>query len=291
MDCGFSKGGGDHPRQPHPIDSMAEVGRMFDGYDTGVLYADTHVGRLLEELDRQGVLDETSVIVSADHGEGLGELNAYGAHCFADHPTARVPLIVRWAGPGGTGPEAVKSRASPTVDSALRYQFDLAATVLDLLGIAVPDSWDARSFAGAIEGEGGEGDPGRDSLVLSNLAQSCQRCVRWRHAGRELLYMRTYHPGYHAIPEEALFDVAADPHELENLADGEHGALEEARGLLEQWRNEALVRSASPDPIEVVLAEGPEMAGGVHDRYRKRLRETGRSVWAKRFSEGGRPCG
>src|SRR5207248_4662020 len=116
--CGYDdKPYGDWPRQPTKIDSMEQVRRMFDGYDAGVRYADEHIGRLFNALADQGVLDETAIIISADHGENLGELNIYGDHQTADQITCRVPLIVRWPGilTGGR------------VDRALHYHVDLAA--------------------------------------------------------------------------------------------------------------------------------------------------------------------
>ena len=60
--------------------------------------SDRHVGVLLGQLEGLGVLNDTAVIISSDHGECLGELNAYGGHCFADGCTAHIPLIVRWPG-------------------------------------------------------------------------------------------------------------------------------------------------------------------------------------------------
>ena len=47
-------------------------------------------------LDDQNVLEETAIIISADHGENLGELNIYGDHQTADQITCRVPLVVSW---------------------------------------------------------------------------------------------------------------------------------------------------------------------------------------------------
>ena len=61
-------------------------------------YADEHIGTILEALDDLGVLDETIVIVSADHGESQGEFNVWGDHQTADHSTCRVPLVIRWPG-------------------------------------------------------------------------------------------------------------------------------------------------------------------------------------------------
>ncbi len=71
--------------------------------------------------------------------------------------------------------------------------------------------WDGESFAAALTTPA---DEGRDFLVLSQGAWSCQRSVRW---GKWLL-IRTYHTGLKDFPEYMLFDIEADPHETMNLA-------------------------------------------------------------------------
>ena len=82
----------DYPRIPAQLDSMAAVKQWIDGYDTGIRYADAHVGRLLNALADAGILDETVIMVSADHGENQGELNLWGDHQTADVPTAHRAL-------------------------------------------------------------------------------------------------------------------------------------------------------------------------------------------------------
>src|SRR5206468_7183731 len=124
-------------KQPTSAHSMDQVRRMFDGYDTGVLYADHHIGRIFNALADQNILDDTIIVISADHGENLGELNIYGDHQTADYPTCRVPLIVRWPG--------LTNANQPSVDVALHYHFDFAATTIELLAAPVPVNWDARS--------------------------------------------------------------------------------------------------------------------------------------------------
>ena len=118
---------------------MAAVRRMFDGYDVGVLAADRCVGRLLQLLEELGVAGDTAIMIGADHGETLGELNIYCDHQTADEHTTHVPLILRWP-----GLEAGRRRA-------LHYQIDVTATVLELLGQQVPQSWDGRPFATGLE--------------------------------------------------------------------------------------------------------------------------------------------
>jgi choline-sulfatase len=263
-----------YTRQPTEIASMAEVRRMFDGYDTGVRYADELLGRLLNTLADEGVLHETVLVISADHGENLGELNIYGDHQTADLITTHVPLIVRWPGAAGRG----------RVDTALHYQADFAATLIEMLGGTVPENWDGASFADAFR-EGREA--GRDYLVVSQGAWSCQRSVRFE----DWICIRSYHDGHHGFPEHMLFDVRGDPHEQRNLAPERPEVVARAMSLLDDWHGR-IMRTAThgQDPMWTVMQEGgPEHTRGQLRRYLERLRETERSEWAERLAAA-HPC-
>lgn len=191
-----------YPRQPRQIDSAGAVRAMFDGYDTGIRYADHHVGRLVSALADLGVLDETAIMVSSDHGETLGELGIYCDHQSADYQTQRVPLVLRWPGLAAGGR-----------DTSLRYQIDVAATVVQLLGGEVPGTWDGAAFASELEAGR---RAGRDHLVLSCGAWTVQRSARFD----DWLCIETYHDAYHGFPEVMLFDVIADPHQTVDRAPG-----------------------------------------------------------------------
>jgi choline-sulfatase len=258
-----------YPRQPSVIDSMQQVRRMFDGYDTGVLYADQHIGYILNALADQNVLDETAVIISADHGETLGEFNIYGDHQLADHITCRVPLIVSW-------PEIT---TTARVDPALHYHVDFAATTIELVGGNVPPNWDGYSFAASLK----QGQPsGRKFLVLSQGAWSCQRAVRFD----DCICIHSYHDGYHAFPDTMLFDLSNDPHEQHDLAGTEPQTVTRAMSMLEEWYTQMMRTSSSGhDPMWTVMKEG----GAFHTRgllpeYLKHLRETGRGGWADKLA-------
>lgn len=263
-----------YPRQPGKVTGSASLRRHFDGYDTGISYADYHVGKIVDALKRQGVWEETAVIVSADHGENQGELGLYAEHAVADVPTCRIPLIVRW--PGG--------RAG-AIDAGLRYNLDLAPTLMDLLGAKPSPTWDGQSFAGSITGDGAEG---RDELILSQCAHVCQRSVRWS----DWLYIRTYHDGFHLFPDEMLFDVNDDPHEQVDLASNRPDLCREAAWRLAQWHDAQMRRMAengrpAVDPLWTVIREG----GPFHARhagpnsplpaYLERLKRTGRAGGAE----------
>lgn len=261
----------DYPRQPLVIDSMDAVRRMFDGYDTGVLYADRAVGALLDELEGLGVLDDTAILISADHGENLGELNVYGDHQTADQMTTRVPWILRW--PGVTDELAGRGH------QALHYQVDAAATVIELAGGEVPPGWDGRSFADSLQrGE----DRGRPWLVMSQAAWSCQRAVRLHHDGRAYVCIRSYHDGFHGFDEIMLFDLDADPHEQTDRAGERPEVVRAALACLDQWHADMMRTASHPgDPMWNVLHEGgPQHTRRELPAYLERLQATGRSHWA-----------
>jgi choline-sulfatase len=255
------------PRVPKEIASLDDFRKAIDGYDVGIRYMDDHIGTILDTLEAKGVLDETTVIISSDHGENLGELNIYGDHHTADHITSRVPLIVRWPGMKGG-----------TVDHGLHYNLDLAATVTELVGATATPTWDGESFAPVLQ----KGDDcGRDYLVVSQCAWSCQRAVRW---GPWIL-VRTYHDGFKNFPEVMLFNLENDPHETRNIAADNRAVVNEGIAKLEHWHGTMMETSDyAEDPLWTVMREGgPFHTRGMLAQYCNRLRETGRGHHADKL--------
>lgn len=257
------------PRMPRQLDSPDAMRQWIDGYDTGIRYADDHLGQVLNALADAGVLDETVIVISADHGENQGELGIWGDHQTADAITCRVPLIIRWPGLTGT----------PRVDSALHYHYDWAATLIELLGGQTPDNWDGQSFAAAFR-EGREA--GRPYVVTSQGAWACQRGVRFDH----YCCLRSYHDGYKQIEPVMLFDLADDPHEQHDLAPARPELVNHAMGLLADWQQEmGLTSRYDVDPLLTVLREGgPFHCRGQLPAYLERLRATGRAHHAERLA-------
>ena len=251
------------PRQPQQIPDMKGVRKMFDGYDTGVLVADEYFGRLLNDLEQLGVIDDTAIMLSSDHGETLGELNVYGDHQTADQATTRVPMVIKWPG---------ANHLNGRKYEALHYQIDVSATLVELLGVSVPKTWDGQSFAESLnDGK----DQGRDYLVLSQGAWTCQRAVRWDNH----ILIQTMHDGYHLYDDLMLFDLVNDPHEIDNLVAQRGNVVKEGLSKLNDWYQQMMVDPArGKDPLLNVIEEG----GPYHVReqlkdYLLRLRETGRS--------------
>lgn len=74
------------PVMPDAVRTTADFKKLIDGYDGAILYADHHVGQLFDVLDEAGVLEETAVIITGDHGDSFGEHGRYTDHGIADEP-------------------------------------------------------------------------------------------------------------------------------------------------------------------------------------------------------------
>ncbi|MGM7702758.1 sulfatase family protein [Pseudalkalibacillus sp. Hm43] len=259
--------GNQWPDLPQEIRSRADFKRWIDGYDTAIRYVDDHVGKILNALEEQGVLEETTIIISADHGENQGELNVYGDHQTADHITSRIPLIM--SGPG------IRRRQ---VDEEFHYQVDLGPTLVEMAGGKQRGKWDGRSFLPALkEGK----SAGRPYLVVSQAAWSCQRSVRFDN----WMLIRTYHDGLKDFPDLMLFDIENDPHETTNLAEERPDIVGRGMVLLDEWVAEQMAISDYPtDPMWNVIHEGgPYHTRGELSMHVDKLRKEDRHEAADRL--------
>jgi arylsulfatase A-like enzyme len=194
-----------------------------DAYDDCIVYVDLQVGRLVDGLDRAGLLANTIVIVTADHGEHLGEHELYGHASSLYDPEIHVPLLVRLPS-GAHGGRSIKASVS------LR---DLAATVADLAG-AGRSPFPGRSLArywtpaGTLDRQAEPTLSEVDGPVKCTPNQGRSPVFAGPlHAiadGSEV-YIRT------ADGSEELFDVRSDPLQLHNRA-----ALPQSAPSLERFR-------------------------------------------------------
>ena len=117
---------------PQPYIDLAR-----DSYDDCLGYLDEQLGQLFDALKRRGLLEKTLVIVTADHGEGLGEHKLFG-HGYSLYRTEiRVPLLIR--PPSGL--------SAPTVVGETVSLRDLPATIVDLLGLGAGSPFPGTSLA------------------------------------------------------------------------------------------------------------------------------------------------
>jgi arylsulfatase A-like enzyme len=167
--------------------------RQTADYDACVTGLDAHIGRIFEALKSRGDWADTVIVFTGDNGLSLGEHGLFGKQNLYEFGGMHVPLVI--AGPG-----IPKGKSE-----ALAYLMDLFPTFCELAGAKVPDGVDAMSLLPVIRGSR---EQVRD--VLYTGYRDCQRSVR---ADRWKLIR------YPLVDRTQLFDLASDPHELNNLSD------------------------------------------------------------------------
>ena len=192
--------------RPPPGFASAFPNRPYDGE---IAFADAQVGRLLTAVGERFPDGRTLIVVTADHGEGLGEHGeASHSHLVYD-ATQHVPLLMN--GPGLPAGRVV----DPMV--ALR---DVAPTILDLAGAPPLPGATGRSLAATARGRALERRPAHVETLATQLD--------WGWS--PLLGLRTDGFKYVRAPRSELYDLAADPGETQNLveADPERAAALDA---------------------------------------------------------------
>jgi arylsulfatase A-like enzyme/Tfp pilus assembly protein PilF len=181
---------------PEPYRSR-HPGRPYDGE---VAYADALVGRLRQALVERGLFDRLLLVVTGDHGEGLGQ-HGEGFHGFFVYDsTIHVPLIVR-------APSA--ARGGTVVDAAVSH-VDLLPTILEAAGVEPPAHAQGRSLLPLMLGE--ENDEDGQRAVYS---ESMYPLLHYGWA--PLRSLRVGHHKLIAAPRPELFDLAADPQETTDI--------------------------------------------------------------------------
>ncbi len=202
----------------HEIDE-SEWRRLVAHYLGLCALVDTQVGRVVEYLDAMGLLDDTIVVYTADHGDMMGAHGLFEkGYPLHYEETLRVPLVI-----------ADPDQRSPVRPRGLTSLVDVVATLAGLAGVALPVSGEreGRSLAAALSGE--DDAPLRPHVVCETFAYEGRESGAGRYVdfarfeelgGSANLSLRTpssrYTFRWNDVDE--LFDLEADPDQCHNLA-------------------------------------------------------------------------
>ncbi|HUR21076.1 MAG TPA: sulfatase, partial [Vicinamibacterales bacterium] len=219
----------------HPYDAPGEFKTKYARpYDGEVAWIDKALEPLLAQL---GTLSRrTTVIVTADHGESLGEHGEETHGMFAYEATLHVPLIIATVGPAhlrqGYGGQADgAAQATPygstkglTIQTPARH-IDIAPTVLDIVSGPLDTTWLGSSLRPVISAGDAADRPSYFESMTYNLVRGWAP-LRGVLAGRDK---------YVDLPVPELYDLAADPKETRNLASGTRDRLQVLTNLLRTY--------------------------------------------------------
>ncbi|MEO0981272.1 MAG: sulfatase-like hydrolase/transferase [Pseudomonadota bacterium] len=236
---------------PPYLPDTPEVRRDLATHYDNIAFTDAQLGTLYDQLEAEGLLENTIMIVSTDHGDGLPRMK----RSLYDSGL-RVPTVVRYPDGWGAG----------TVNDELISFVDLAPTILSWAGVEAPDWAQGQDFAGPDRAAP------RDYVFAAHdridTVMNRRRAVR----DAKFKYIRNYRPEdpyfervafrdaqptmkalwagldagtlppaaerlFEPLPEDQLYDVAADPHEIANLAgDSDHAETQSRlESALDDW--------------------------------------------------------
>lgn len=228
-------------RIPKGVQSIEEV---LARYDASIAFVDNEVGRLLTVLEELGILDQTLIILTADHGESLLEHGIYFEHHGLYDVTIKVPLIFRYP------PSAKNSRVQGMVQHV-----DLIPTILDILGLDVGAfDFDGKSLVPLLD----DGEQIRSAVYVEEFRDEKKRTIRTpnykfisalseRDASCKLC-------GYVHGGTKELYDVNKDGEEIHNIFQENRNLAMDLKDKLSKWvrfiefkRGKRLIGQPFPD--------------------------------------------
>ena len=234
--------------------SEDEIRRARAAYYGLITFLDDKIGRLLQTLEEQGLLENTVVIHTSDHGESLGEHGLWRKMNFYEQ-SVRVPLQISW-------PKALPRATRHEVPVSL---VDTTATILDLAGVSAEVinlmELDGESLVPLMTGQ----DPTiRGEAFSEHLAHGTDRPrAMIRKGAFKLCY--SYGESIGESSDIELYDLKSDPGEFENLAGQPKYIRQEQElvsNILERWGNAEIldqkVRSSQKSRLLIRDVLGPK---------------------------------
>lgn len=188
---------------------------------------DAEIGRILQALDDTGLAKNTLVILTSDHGEGLGHHSMVRKNFLYDE-AAKVPMVVAF--PGHT-------REGVTDKEHLVSGVDIVPTICDYVGVSAPPKMRGSSMRPLVEGKATEWRP----FVITEAWQG-NRMIRTRD--HKLV-------AYNGDPNVQLFDRRRDPGEVNNIAATSADLVKSHKKILADWESKLNYHAELPDNFRV----------------------------------------
>jgi arylsulfatase A-like enzyme/thioredoxin-like negative regulator of GroEL len=203
-----------HIYEPHKPYRPPDRFRDLQPYDGEVAFADEIVGRLLDTLKKRGWYDDATIVMLADHGEGLGDHIEEEHGLFLYDEVVRVPWLMKLPRGGSAG------RRIPTPVQHI----DLLPTLAAQFGLTTPTGLRGRDLMPALRGKGTIAPQGIYAEALY---------PRYHFGWSELLSLTDERFRYIKAPREELYDLERDPGERTNIVASRTQAAAALRSALD----------------------------------------------------------
>ena len=240
------------PHRPYYVGRLHGQPDKLRGYDNEIAFMDSQIGRLIDYLKKNNLLEKTVVVAVGDHGESLGEHGEDEHGLLLYDSVMRVPLLISFPGHVPQG-EVVEELVSTV---------DLFPTILDIFGWKPRGHTSGRSFTPALSGE----------AIPARAFYSETEFPLTEYGWSPLRGLTT--PGWKYIeaPREELYDLRADPKELNNIIGERPEKASELKGLLSACEEDMTTRESSEvklDELSQKVLESLGYLGGGSSRQKE----------------------
>jgi len=216
------------------VERITDAEFVVAQYDSEVLYLDEHISELLGTIEDMGIKDNTFIMFMSDHGEEMYEHGVFFDHHGLYDSNLHTPLIAKL-------PCQCERRR---VVHHVRHH-DIAPTLLDLAGIAVPKEMAGTSLVPFLRGE--IPDKWRDDSLLTGENSWMSK---WSLRNDNFKLIKARAKDWHGFPPRELYNIHSDPGETHNLIEAESKLADEMDAELEARVTEGLRRyGRTIDPI------------------------------------------
>ena len=208
-------------------------------YDASIAYMDASLASLFQYLRDNAIMDDTLLIITADHGEELDEHELWYDHHGLYETNCHVPLIIHCP---GTVPEGQRLDGIVTLK-------DIAPTILDYAGL--PELADSAKMEGVSLRsliESGSDAGTAEAVYLTECAWMKKR--GWRTKKWKLIVEAGGTPEVYNTPDLELYDLEEDPDEIYNLAEEATSVIQRLKGEMDDFLKRRLAETGLPDPTE-----------------------------------------
>ena len=216
------------PYEPPPPFSEKYKDHLYDGE---IAYADSAVAHWIAVLKKAGVYDNAIIVVTGDHGEGLGEHGEETHGLFLYDSTLHIPLILKTVGAAHRG---------TVIDAQVRTT-DILPTILSAAGVAAPAELNGESLLPLLN---------QSAPSNRTLFGETDYPLRWGWA--PLRALRTDNTKWIEAPRPELYDLQSDPKELKNLYAPDSSKVQSMQAEMAKWEAKLPAQSNSRRPGETL---------------------------------------
>ena len=227
-----------HLYEPHtPYTPPSPFKEQFaHPYDAEMAYSDALIGGLIEFLKAQALYEPALIVLTSDHGEGLGDHDEQEHGIFLYQGVSHVPLVIKWPG---------RPRSRQPVAAAVQLT-DIAPTIAASVGIPIDSAWKGEALTA-------DKDPSPRRIYSESMYP------RYHFGWSELYALTDGKSRYILAPRDELYDLEKDPAETANLAADRRAVRDAMRSELTPMVQQTSIagpREISPDDLEKFQALG-----------------------------------